>query len=232
MEINQSSSQCPQCGEKLEKKPTRKMQCPHCSVDIIVRKGELITEKILADRKLKRKWLRTLNHYGANEELFVKNSDELSKEFGFPASVNDVLWRMMNTLTSNQESLLDLELLYRHMGNFLDGEGKDPTPLYRQAAEVRIDIAENKNKQTRAQIKGQLKKLRRSMMRESDIPHALYIFNCNDHLVCKKCRSVEGKNLFYNIEEIDNFEIPYCTAEYGCRCWASWTTALGELYEN
>ena len=44
---------CPYCGGKLEKKPTRKKKCPHCSEFIMVRKGELYTEAQVQELKFK-----------------------------------------------------------------------------------------------------------------------------------------------------------------------------------
>ena len=76
---------CPNCGNRLDKKPTRKKKCPHCSEFIFVRQGELYTEEQaeIMDQ------VRYLEQYGASQKMFEEARKELSEHFGSQASVRD-----------------------------------------------------------------------------------------------------------------------------------------------
>ena len=135
--IFKKKPKCPYCGEKLEKKPTRKKKCPHCSEYIYVRKGELLTEKQSAELVRVSRWIGILKRYGVDEKTFMEERKKLSKQFGFEAPINDTVWRVMNVLVSKQSDPLNLEQLYLHMGDFVKEEGKDSTPYVQQAMQVK-----------------------------------------------------------------------------------------------
>jgi len=117
----------------LQAKPTRKQECPHCNKFILVRNGELVTEEqaTIID------WLIRLESFGVTQRDFDKHRDELSKQFGLQASVNDTLWRILNKLVVDYaRSPAALEQVYREMAGLVSSEGKDPTQYLVEAENV------------------------------------------------------------------------------------------------
>ena len=198
-------NKCPYCEFELDKKPTRKKKCPNCSEYIFVWRGDIYTEKQVKDVKLKNRWLRILERYGASEEMFTKKRKELSKQFGFEASINDTIWGIMNTLTGQQEDLVDIYLLYLLMGDFVEEEGKDPEPYVRQAM----------------QLKGT--GIKREVLEYKKLlgvyPEARVKVNTrNDDIVCDRCNEISKRT--YNIDDfLKKMPIPNnCSNPRGCRC--------------
>ena len=77
-----------------------------------------------------------------------------------------------------------------------------------------------------------INQVKKSMQVHPDVAHVVRVFTCNDQFVCEACRKLEGSH--YN-EDI--FKLPdpndVCSRELGCRCWFSWSTAIGhELPER
>ena len=83
-------------------------------------------------------WLDRLNRLGVTRTDFNHHREELSRQFGFTASVNDTVWRILNTLVIKyaRDSHL-LEQIYREMAALVSQEGKDPSPYLEQAEGVR-----------------------------------------------------------------------------------------------
>ncbi len=130
----QRKPRCPTCSVVLEAKPLRKHQCPHCGKFILVRNGELVAEEQAAIID----WLARLGAFGVSRKDFDKHRNELSHQFGVQASVNDVLWRILNKLVLDHAmDDTSLELVYREMAGLAASEGKDPTQYLVQADEVR-----------------------------------------------------------------------------------------------
>jgi hypothetical protein len=137
------SPKCPNCGEVLSEKPSRKTVCPHCEKAIRVRQGKLVTEEQanILD------WLDRLSYLDVSEKEFAKHRDVLSKQFGSSASVNDTVWRILNDLVlryPNDKSRL--EQVYREMAALVSKEGKDPTQYLEQAEEVRRSNSTRENR--------------------------------------------------------------------------------------
>lgn len=132
-------SKCPNCGKVLSSKPTRKVDCPHCGETIRVRKGELISEEDFHIHG----WIDHLEFLGVSMVLFNRHRDELSKQFGFKASVNDTVWRILNRLIINYGAdNAALEQIYRSMSKLVSSEGKDPTPYLLEAEKARESLTE------------------------------------------------------------------------------------------
>jgi len=132
-------SMCPNCGKVLSSKPTRKVDCPHCGETIRVRKGELLSE----DDFNIHGWIDHLEFLGVTMVLFNRHRDELSKQFGLKASVNDTVWRILNRLIINYGAdNAALEHIYRSMSKLVSSEGKDPTPYLLEAEKARKRLTE------------------------------------------------------------------------------------------
>ena len=190
---------CPYCGNELEKKPTRKKKCPHCSEYFYVRQGELYTEQQAKDLTFKRKWLNILERFGGTEKMFVQKRKELSKRFDFEASVNDTIWGMMMELPSKQEDPIDTERLYIWMGQFVEEEDKDPAPYIKQAMTMM-------EKRIRLEVRGLSK---------------LSVATCNDDLVCESCKEASERVLTRD-EFLEKMPIASgCLNPSGCRCWVN-----------
>jgi hypothetical protein len=192
MRLFNKKTKCPNCGNELEKKPTRKKKFPHCSKNIFVRQGELITEEQaeIMDQ------VRYLEQYGASQKMFEEARKELSEHFGFQASVRDTLWQMMNSLISQQERAIEKELLYVHMGYFIEEEGKDPAPLIEQAMKL---MEERVRKEARGMAK-------------------FSVQTNNDDLVCDSCKNA-SENSISKEEFLELMPIATgCLSQYGCRC--------------
>jgi hypothetical protein len=200
---------CPHCDFELDKKPTRKKKCPNCSEFIFVWKGDIYTEKQVKDLKMKNKWLRMLERFGATEAMFSQVGKNLSKRFGFEASVNDTIWGVMNTLTGKQEDLIDMVQLYLHMADFVEAEGKDPEPYIKQAMEI-------KEQSVKLEVLGIKKDI-------GPIKMKITVNTCNDQYVCEDCEKISREE--YEIDDfLKKLPIPNnCSNPRGCRCWVGAT---------
>ncbi len=103
----QNKIRCPNCGQTLETKPTKKQDCPHCGKSILVRGGELVTEE---EAKI-RDWLLRLEWFEIRRDDFNNYRSQLSKKFGTQAGVNDTIWSIFNHLIIKYGK--NLNMLYR-----------------------------------------------------------------------------------------------------------------------
>lgn len=84
------------------------------------------------------RWLDRLNFFGITRTDFNRHRDELTRQFGSPASVNDTVWRILNSMVIKYaQDNYRLEHIYREMAALVSQEGKDPTPYLEQAEEIR-----------------------------------------------------------------------------------------------
>ena len=201
MRLFKKKPRCPYCELELDKKPTRKKKCPNCSEYIIVRRGELYTEEQaeIMDQ------VGILEQFGASQEMFEEEREELSKQFGLQASVRDTLWKMMNSLIPQQERSVDKELLYMRMAYFVEEEGRDPSQLIEQAM----------------QLKGT--GIKREVLEYKELlwvaPEArVKVHTRNDDIVCDRCNEISKRT--YNIDDfLKKMPIPNnCSNPRGCRC--------------
>ena len=129
----QRKPKCPNCNQSLEKKPARKKKCPQCGQYIYVRSGKLVTE---AEASIT-DWLTRLEGYGVTDKDFVKHHKELSAQFGFPASVNDTVWRILNDLKIQYANEPHTQaFISREMASLVSSEGKDPTQFLLESEQV------------------------------------------------------------------------------------------------
>jgi len=199
---------CPYCGENLEKKPTRKKKCPHCSQYMYIRQGIPYTEDQVKARDFRIRWINKLNNQGATEALFENARKSLADQFGFEPSLNDSVWRLMNSLVPKQTDSHDLFQLYILMGEFVSAEGKDPTPYIKQANGIR-----------EIETRNQLLKYKKDF--EQIYKCRINIHTANDEHVCENCNENSKKQ--YEISDfLERLPIPReCTSNHGCRCGIS-----------
>lgn len=181
---------CPYCKQALESAPTRKTRCPHCGRHILVRAGRLVTE----DEASTTDWLARVAHLGVSRRDFDRHREELSKQFGTSASVNDTIWRILNVLTATASDAATLRSVYLEMAALAAREGKDPKPYLAQG------------------FKLELEEYRRQGVR------TVRVRDCNDNFVCPACRGLHDKT--WRIEAaLSEMPIPtLCEARSGCRC--------------
>ena len=185
---------CPYCGFTLEPRPRRKKKCPHCGEPIFVRQGNLLTQ----EQAEVGDWLNRVEYLGVTRKDFDRNRQELAKQFGFTPSVNDTIWRVLNSLIVPGRSHQELRFVYQEMADLVWKEGKDPKPYQAEAAKHELlemkegfDIFENVRVTTTT---------------------------CNDDLVCPACREF-AKRTFTIDEALATLPVPNgCQSEERCRC--------------
>jgi rubrerythrin len=101
---------CPYCGNKLDKKPTRKKKCPHCDRYIFIRNGELKTEdeSIFIDFTKRVQWL------DINVSDMKREQNKLRKKKGKESSAYDtvrsIISNSIRKASSDDKFQLNLEL--------------------------------------------------------------------------------------------------------------------------
>ena len=94
------------------------------------------------------------------------------------------------------------------MGDFVEGEGKNPAPYVQQAMEVKRDS-----------IKKEVIGFKNDF--GESFTFSITINTCNDDLVCKNCREASKQKFKVN-EFLENMPIPNkCENLRGCRCWVN-----------
>ena len=143
MKLFQRNPKCPTCNNALKEKPKCKERCPHCNNFILVRDGQLVTE----EQAFISEWLTRLEYFGITLDNFNQTRNQLSKQFGVLASVNDTVWRILNELIiKHGTDNVSLEQIYREMSSLVSREGRDPTSYLLEAEKVRKKRVRNKTK--------------------------------------------------------------------------------------
>jgi len=177
---------CPYCNENLQTKPKRKTKCPNCGNYIYVRRGQLRTEQDIAVERLGR--------FDISPSLFQEHRKALSQQFGFEASLNDIIWRCLNSALMKARIWHDRRMLYLEMERLVSLEGKDSRPYLREAAKCKL----------------------------YELKEAGYITvktrTCNDNIVCPSCKRMVEQvfSLAYALRELP---IPNRCQNDRCRCW-------------
>ena len=192
MDIIQENHKCPYCQCELDIVPKRKKKCPHCGGFIFVRNGRLITED---DANIE-DWLVRLAQFRITKAEFDSNRQNLSKQFGSLASINDTVWRILNEEVLKRRSFHDVEMAYYEMARLASTEDKDPKPFCAEA--LRTQLTELKTQGVKI-----VKIVGYGMRNDSS---------------CRKCRSLHGKK--FDIEvALRELPIPtVCEDELGCKC--------------
>lgn len=205
---------CPYCGFSFEKAPTRKKKCPECGNDIFVRWGELYTveEKDIFD------WLSRYETHelGITRDVFNKTRQELSKQFGFVASVNDTFWRILNIINTPEKSYRDRRLIYLAMADILKSEGKSTDEVLAQAHKMELLEGKAENEASAKRFREELLEVKRRS-ENSGTKWVVKVNTCNDGYVCEECKKL-SKMTFTIDEALKNMPIPQRCTNSRCRC--------------
>jgi len=192
---------CPYCGAKLEKIPNwknGKMDCPHCERVIVVRSVKLFTEDEANVRDRLESINRTLLDFEITRQNFNSTRQRLSKEFSLRASVNDTVWRILNTINTPDRSYQNRKFIYLAMEEILRSEGKNTNDI--MAKVHKMDLLEMKE-----------------LNKNSGIKMVAKIHTANDEFVCDECRKLSEK-VFTVDEALKTMPIPHRCTNENCRC--------------
>ncbi len=170
---------CPYCGHLFDKPVVRKKKCPACGNVIFIRRGHPLTEEGAKEHDTIKHWLNALAPFQIDREAFDACRVRLSDRFGVKASVNDTVWSLLNSATSNQPA--DRAVAYLLMAEVVKGENKDPARFILEAKKVRGRENARRAAQWRADIQ-------RNVVECFPVQLRVCIHTCNDHLVCEPCR--------------------------------------------
>ncbi len=123
-------------------------------------------------------------------------SKDLSKQFGKTASINDTIWKILNTQVTKRVSFHDVKMAYYEMARLVSIEGKDPKPYCAEA--LRTELLELKSLGVKTvTIEG---------------------YGMRSDSSCDKCKSLHGKK--FDIETaLQEMPIPtVCEDNFGCKC--------------
>jgi predicted RNA-binding Zn-ribbon protein involved in translation (DUF1610 family) len=219
-----TKSVCPYCEIELEPKPTKKKKCPNCGNYIIIRttyEDKKKKEKLLLteeqakkfDKKKKlfferKNWIKRLQFYDVTDKEFDKETAKLKKRFGFNPPYADVAWSIYGKRKieyAKKRDFHNLSNIYSEMAKLVYEENKPFQDLLEEAHKYVLLEHEN--------IKNTMK---------------VIVMNCNDHLVCQKCKELEGKNFTYKeatkkkilpVLDCEHIEEGKGAGKGFCRCW-------------
>lgn len=172
MPLLKGKPSCPYCGGALDVMPKRSKKCPHCGQYAHVHDGTLVTSEKVQEERAIDNWMKRLGSLGVTRRSFDHHRKELARQLGFTPSVNDTIWRILNSfITSGQDhqhlSFVDQEMVYH-----ASLEGKNPKPYQAEAARHQL-----------------------LAMKEYLLPEfqKVTISTCNDGNVCSACRELENR---------------------------------------
>jgi hypothetical protein len=134
MKSSKSQSKCPYCNQVLTPPPKWGKKCPFCGQQFMIRQGEPVT---LEEAKF-RDGLLLLEEYGVTRKDFDRHRADLTKQFGFKASVDDTVWRILNSLIAKERDIQILRRIYFEMGRLVSQEGKNPRPYFAEAHKLEL----------------------------------------------------------------------------------------------
>lgn len=197
---------CPNCGAELENISdwkNGKIDCPHCEGVIVVRTGKLFAEDEANVRDGLESVNRRLFDYEITREEFNQIREELSKEFGLIASVNDTLWRILNSINTPDKSYQDRKFIYMAMDDILRGEGKSSNEILAKVCEM--ELLGNKE-----------------LSENLGINLVVKSKTVNDSYVCDECKKL-SEETFTIDEALETMPIPHRCTNDVCRCYWTFT---------
>ncbi len=197
--VDKKPSTCPYCSSVFEKSPSRKAKCPSCSKFVFVRKGKLLTE----EQKCVYDWIKKLEPFGVSKNVYEKHREDLQQQFNGLPRVNDVVWRILNSLTTTRKDLNELVFIYEEMAHLVKDEGKDATTYFAQVKKLQDRLN------------------RQSLKKMKDIEEMITgveILAVIDSHTCEYCRAMHGRK--FSLEEaIKEMPVPgKCSSLSRCRC--------------
>lgn len=204
---------CPYCNSVLAKPPSRKTRCPSCQNDIYVLSGRLFTKKAKDEQSIIKKYWSPFRPLSLNREesaswqmdfmaYFDLTRRQLNDQFGFEASVNDTLWRMLNEAVAKESDPAALGRYYAGMASIVADEGKDPSQYLTLAGEFNA------------------RRLLVEVRSFGDWVPKVRLQTANDQYVCSNCASWAEKALTVD-EALRVLSEHRCESLRGCRCGIS-----------
>jgi hypothetical protein len=205
---------CPYCNQILEKKPKRKMKCPHCGEDIFVRSRQDLFPSILLTEQDARvadhfQTLMGIATFEVSQADFFRERRQLAERFGSQPASGDILWSLYQRTAHDFAAAGELPppLLYFLMAHFLYDEGREFRHVLRASNEMEL-----------------------RQYQESLRVHKVSI-STGGNASCEACQKLEGR-VFTIDEALEQAPIPckQCTFELSpgkpgwCRC--GYITAL------
>jgi hypothetical protein len=207
----QNKDHCPYCGFWFEKAPTRKKKCPECQQYIFVRFGQLCTEE-------EKEIFDWLSHYwiyaelGITRDLFDKTRQQLSREFGCVASVQDTKWRILNQISTPEKSFTYRKFAYQAMAKILEEEGKSADHVLSEAHKMEVLEGKLYNEIRAESLHQEL-----LAVKESSVTTIVKVMTANDEHVCEECRKLSQKTFTLD-EALKTLPIPRLCTSIKCRC--------------
>jgi hypothetical protein len=139
-------------------------------------------------------WSRRLEGLEVTRAQIDSHEAHLARQFGSEPSVNDLIWRVLNSLlTGNPQTV---KAAYIEMAHLARSEHKSPLPYLQEAAKLEL-----------AYFKG------------LGLVNSVRVQTVNDHLVCEQCRILEANPIPLE-RAISTLPVPNaCRNQDGCRCW-------------
>jgi hypothetical protein len=136
---NATDPACPVCGTVLDSPPKSRGKCPACGQPLVMRTvagqrvaftPEQASAYTVADKAAKQraKFLKRLGYFDVTEQDWDRTQRELTSQFGTPAKVGDVYWRLANEAALGYEQNRQWALGMRvrnDMAKFNVEEGRD-----------------------------------------------------------------------------------------------------------
>lgn len=135
--MKENVSACPYCNVNLKRTPKGRTICPDCGQPILVYEGRLW----IADERNAVRWCDKLQI--ARPELYQARED-LSVQFGQPASYADALWRLMNGIVVKIPEAQGRSQFYWQMARFLWEEKRDHLQVSRESQRVKFEELKEK----------------------------------------------------------------------------------------
>ncbi len=129
MALSASNQSCPYCQYHLDGILLETANCPHCMKPIYVFGEKLLSEETATDE-----WLAYLRPLAISKSDFNEYRQQLSMEAGGRASINDTIWRILNSSVGKYvHDKRKLYFIYLQMAELVASEWKDPHIYLEQA---------------------------------------------------------------------------------------------------
>jgi len=133
-----TSDKCPNCKKKLDKIPSKTINCPLCDKKIYVRICVKGNKRVLADLNgvkqidnewieygLNTNWFKIMEKFGVTKKDYMEIHDDLTHRWGFNPRHRDILWGLFNrilieSMQNNNQN--NVKLIQDYMNKFKSEE--------------------------------------------------------------------------------------------------------------